>query len=276
MNNDLTQGLQAGEDPPAQTLSRWSAHRIRDVLLAVLAVAAGSIDALSWLALGKVFSAFMTGNVVFIAVGLSSRDSVLALHAAIAVGAFGAGAWATAAAMPQQHPGVLWPTRVTSGLLGCALVQLAFWVVWLAVGGHPGSTLLVLLAISAFAMGVQTATAVALGVHAVFTTAATATWTVLVGDTAHWSMTRLERRRLALVLGGMLLGALVGALLLAHVRVWMPLLPALLTGGVVVIARHSLEDHVDPTRTTLSAAPRPLKRAFGRSPGDPGAVSHGR
>ena len=41
----------------------------------------------------------MTGNLVFIAVGLSSHDSVLALHAVIAVGAFGAGAWATAAVM---------------------------------------------------------------------------------------------------------------------------------------------------------------------------------
>ena len=142
---------------------RWRAHRIRDVLLAVLAVAAGSIDALSWLALGKVFSAFMTGNMVFIAVGLSSRDSVLALHAAVAVGAFGAGAWATAAAMPPQHPGVLWPARVTSGLLGSALVQLAFWGVWLAVGGHPGSMLLVMLALSAFAMGTQTSAAIALG-----------------------------------------------------------------------------------------------------------------
>jgi uncharacterized membrane protein YoaK (UPF0700 family) len=256
--------------------SRWRPHRIRDVLLSVLAVAAGSIDALTWLALGKVFSAFMTGNVVFIAVGLSSHDPVLALHAAVAVGAFGAGAWATAAAMPQQHPGVLWPARVTSGLLACALVQLAFWGVWLAVGGHPGSTLLVLLAMSAFAMGIQTATAVALGVHAVFTTAATATWTVLVGDAAHWSMTHIERRRLALVLGGMLLGALVGALLLAHMRLWMPLLPALLTGGVAMTARRSIEDHVDPTRTTLSTAPHPLNRAFGRSPDAPGAVSHGR
>jgi hypothetical protein len=42
-------------------------HRIRDVLLGVLAFAAGAIDVLSWLALGKVFSAFMTGNVVFLA-----------------------------------------------------------------------------------------------------------------------------------------------------------------------------------------------------------------
>jgi uncharacterized membrane protein YoaK (UPF0700 family) len=269
MYKDPTQRVRPGD-------VRWSPHRTRDALLAVLAIAAGSVDALSWLALGKVFSAFMTGNVVFIAVGLSSRDSVLALHAAIALGAFGAGAWATAAAMPRQHPGVLWPTRVTSGLLVGALVQLAFWLLWVAVGGHPASTVLVLLAISAFAMGMQTATAVALGVHAVFTTAATATWTVLVGDAAHWSATHIERRRLALVLGGMLLGALVGALLLAHARVWMPLLPVLLTGGVVLTARASVEDHVDRTRTRLSGAPHPRNRAFGRAPGDSGGMSHGR
>jgi uncharacterized membrane protein YoaK (UPF0700 family) len=259
-----------------QRSSRWRPQRTRDLLLSVLAVAAGSVDALSWLALGKVFSAFMTGNVVFIAVGLSSHDSVLALHAAIAVGAFGAGAWATAAAMPRQHPGTLWPAGVTVGLLGCGLVQLAFWVVWLTVGGHPASTVLVLLAISAFAMGMQTATAVALGVHAVFTTAATATWTVLVGDTAHWSMTRIERRRLALVLGGMLLGALAGALLLAHLRLWMPALPALLTGCVAAVAHRSVEEHADPTRTSLSAASHPRVRAFGRSPSDPEAATHGR
>src|SRR6202008_5115272 len=99
-----------------------------------------------------------------------------------------------------------WPTRVTVGLIACTMVQLVFWVLWLAVGGHPGSTLMVLLGILAFAMGIQTASAVALGVHAVFTTAVTATWTVLVGDVAHWSSTRTERRRLTLVLGGTLLG----------------------------------------------------------------------
>ena len=89
--------------------SRWRPHRIRDVLLAVLA-----------------------------------------LHAVIAVGAFGAGAWATAAVMTPEQPGVLWPARVTVGLVGCAAVQLAFWGVWLAVSGHPGSTLIVLLALSPF------------------------------------------------------------------------------------------------------------------------------
>ena len=257
------------------TAAGWRAHRIRDLLLAVLAFAAGSIDVLSWLAVGKVFSAFMTGNVVFLAAGLFSHHSELSLHAALALCAFGAGAWATALVMPRQQPSVLWPARVTAGLIACALVQLVFWVLWLAVGGHPGSTLMVLLGILAFAMGIQTATAVTLGVHAVFTTAVTATWTVLVGDAAHWAATQTERRRLTLVLGGTLLGALVGALLLAHLRPWMPLLPVLLTGGVAVAAHRSVERYVDPTRATVSAAPHPLDRAFGRSPGEPPSRPHG-
>lgn len=252
-------------------------HRIRDALLATLAMAAGSIDAMAWLALGKVFSAFMTGNVVFVAVGLSAHDSGLSLRAVVAVSAFGMGAFATARLMPREAPAVLWPARVTVALLGSSLVQLAFWIVWLAVGGEPGSTLaVVLLAISAVAMGIQTAAAVALGVHAVFTTAATATWTVLVGDTAHWSATRIERRRLAMVLVGTLLGALVGGLLLSSLRLWMPLLPALLTAGVAIVARCSVGRSSDATRATVSAARHPSDRAFGRTPHEAGAVSRGR
>jgi uncharacterized membrane protein YoaK (UPF0700 family) len=125
-------------------------------------------------------------------------------------------------------------------------------------------------------MGIQTATAVALGVHAVFTTAVTATWTVLVGDAAHWSATRTERRRLTLVLGGTLLGALGGALLLAHLRLWMPLLPALLTSGVAVAVHRRVEQSVDATRTAVPVAPHPLDRGFGRSPGEPPSAPDGR
>ncbi len=64
------------EQPLLQTATAagWDPYRIRDVLLAVLAFAAGSIDVLSWLALGKVFCAFMTGNAVFLAAGLFSTS----------------------------------------------------------------------------------------------------------------------------------------------------------------------------------------------------------
>src|SRR5271154_2087485 len=101
------------QEPFGQTATAagWRAHRIRDVLLAALAFAAGSIDVLSWLALGKVFSAFMTGNVVFLAAGLVSHQSDLSLHAALALCAFGAGAWATAFVMARQDAGVIWPAR---------------------------------------------------------------------------------------------------------------------------------------------------------------------
>jgi len=266
-------------EPVGQTVTTAGCrpHRIRDILLGVLAFAAGSIDVLSWLALGKVFSAFMTGNVVFLAAGLFSHHSKLSLHAGLALCTFGAGAWATALAIPREHPSVLWPARVTAALIACALLQLAFWILWLSVGGHPGpSSLMVLLGILAFAMGIQTAAAVALGVHAVFTTAVTATWTVLVGDAAHWSATETERRRLILVLGGTLLGALAGALLLAHLRLWMPLLPVLLTGGVVLTAHHRIEGYVDPIRSSVSSAPHPLNRGFGRSPAEPSSTPDGR
>ena len=42
-----------------------------------------------------------------------------------------------------------------------------------------------------------------------------------------------------------------GALLLAHARLWMPLLPVLLTGGVALVARRSVQDHVDLARITI-------------------------
>jgi uncharacterized membrane protein YoaK (UPF0700 family) len=80
-----------------------------------------------------VFSAFMTGNVVFLAAGLFSHRSELSLHAALALCAFGVGAWATASVMPRQNPSVLWPALVTAGLIACALVQLT--ATWTVLGG---------------------------------------------------------------------------------------------------------------------------------------------
>src|ERR1700682_6357809 len=69
-----------------------SGIRIRDLLLNDLTVSSGAVDAISFLALGKVFSAFMTGNIVFF--GLRSAG---ALHAPggvaifVSVAAFAAG-----------------------------------------------------------------------------------------------------------------------------------------------------------------------------------------
>jgi len=40
--------------------------KVRDRLLYALTVSSGAIDAISFIALGKVFTAFMTGNIAFL------------------------------------------------------------------------------------------------------------------------------------------------------------------------------------------------------------------
>jgi uncharacterized membrane protein YoaK (UPF0700 family) len=222
-------------------------RRVRDMLLVALTVSTGAVDAVSWLGLDKVFSAFMTGNLVFLGLGAAGSDApspvrVLCAVIAFGVGAFlGArlvratsGAWGTIA---RTSKGSTWPRGVTVTLGATVLVEAAFLVGWAAVGGHPstvGGDLLIL--VSALAMGLQTAAVFSLGVRAVFTTAVTATWAVLMGDVASWKSTREERRRLASVLIGLVAGATAGGLLVLHARTWAPALPLVVTGVVVVVA----------------------------------------
>ena len=111
----------------------------------------------------------------------------------------------------------------------------------LPVGTHrdrrPGLTGAdVLLAVSALAMGIQTAAVFSLGVAGVFTTAATATTTVLMGDTAHWAQTRPDRRRLVLILAALVSGAVAGGLLVMDARAIAPVVPLTTTGAVLAVA----------------------------------------
>jgi uncharacterized membrane protein YoaK (UPF0700 family) len=92
----------------------------------------------------------------------------------------------------------------------------------------------------AFAMGMQTGAVFSLGVRAVFTTATTATWAVLMADAVTWSSSSTERRRLAAVLVGLFAGAVAGTLLVIHARTWAPVLPPAVTGLVVAVAAVAL------------------------------------
>jgi len=79
----------------------------------------------------------------------------------------------------------------------------------------------------------ETATIFSLGVRADFTTAATATLAVLMGDLAGWSQTRGERRRLAATIAGKVVGAIIGAVLMDNARTWAPVFPLAVTGLVI-------------------------------------------
>jgi uncharacterized membrane protein YoaK (UPF0700 family) len=211
---------------------------IRDLLLVALTVSTGSVDALSFLGLGKVFSAFMTGNFAFLGfrVAGAAGPSVPRVLAALAAFALGA-VLAARIVAPGRNGGVTWPPRVTFALATALVAQAAFLGLWLAVDAHPSSGAGdALIAMSALAMGMQTTAIFSLGVRALFTTAATATWAVLFGDFSGWSQSSHERWRLAAVIVGLFAGAVVGGLLVVHARTWAAAFPLAMTTLVVAVA----------------------------------------
>jgi uncharacterized membrane protein YoaK (UPF0700 family) len=164
-----------------------------------------------------------------------SVPRVLAAVVSFAVGA-GLGAMIVAATPGHASAGV-WPHPVTVLLAVVLVPEVAFLALWVAVGGMPSAgTGHALVAVSGLAMGMQTSAMFSLGVRAVFTTAATATLAVLMGDMTTWSRTRAERRRLAGVIAGLLAGVVAGAYLVGHARTWAPLLPVASSGAVVAVA----------------------------------------
>jgi uncharacterized membrane protein YoaK (UPF0700 family) len=215
--------------------------RVRDLLLMALTVSSGAVDAIAYLALGKVFTAFMTGNFVFLGLVTAGAGGPSIVSVAIALAVFAAGAFlGTRIVKPSKGSGV-WPRRVTIALGAAAVAQACFLAVWVVADGLPASGVTnVLIGLSALAMGMQTATVFSLGLPGVFTTAATATLTVLMSDVAAWSHSATERRRLAGMLVSLFAGATAGSLLLVHARTYAPVLPLAVTILVVATAAITL------------------------------------
>lgn len=225
-----------------------SESTLRDWLLFLLTVSSGAVDAISFVALGKVFTAFMTGNIAFLGLALAqdpSAPSILAVLASMA--GFAAGIYVatrivspcgpSATSRGDRAPGPVWPQPITFALGLSLLLHLVFLLIWIAVEAKPGANAtLALLAVWAVAMGMQSAAARRLNVGGVFTTAATATFIFLVGDFANEPLTGEERRRLMGVLVSLAIGATTGSLLLLHASIYAPLFPFVLTLAVVATA----------------------------------------
>jgi uncharacterized membrane protein YoaK (UPF0700 family) len=236
-------------------------HQISDVtvrnrLLDALTVSSGAVDAVSFLALGKVFTAFVTGNVAFLGMAIASTTGsniygvvpprilwVLASLAGFAGGIYLATKIVRPSRQPASHKGeqpngVVWPQRTTFALGLSLLAHLCFVLIWFATSARPGDNVIpVLLAAWALAMGMQSAAVRNLNVGGIFTTAATATFIFLFGAVANGvPLTGDERRRMRGVLVSLAIGATAGGLLLIHAPIYAPVLPFVITIGVVVTA----------------------------------------
>jgi uncharacterized membrane protein YoaK (UPF0700 family) len=211
---------------------------LRALLLALTAVA-GVVDAVSILALGRVFVANMTGNVVFAAFavvgapGFSLSASLFALAGFLA-GAYGGGL--LIARSGKDRGALLWAGTAIEFVLAAAALVIA------ATSGGPGAThgtldlhggafgaavTDALAALLAIAMGVQNAVARTLAVPDLTTTVLTMTLTgvgadlraVLArgADGAARRSSRAALGRRLLAVATMIVGAAAGAALALHV-----------------------------------------------------------
>jgi hypothetical protein len=85
-------------------------------------------------------------------------------------------------------------------------------------------------------MGMQSGAVRKLDVGGTFTTAATATFIFLASNVRYLPLMSDERRRLRSILISLVIGATAGGLLLIHAPIYAPVLPLVITVGVVAIA----------------------------------------
>ena len=179
---------------------------LRDVLLVALTAAAGWTDALGYAALGHVFTANMTGNLVLLGLALGRVEGTTVERSAAALAGFAAGALA-GSAIARGGAASAWPDRVTVALGVEAALLAAFAALWVAGGAPDG-----LVALAALGMGVQSSAVRRLDVPGVATTFVTGTITALMAGLAALRATGGSGRHAAVVTA-LVAGAVAGALL---------------------------------------------------------------
>jgi len=216
----------------------WSRgdHGPLPVLLLMLSLVTGLVDSVSYLALGHVFVANMTGNVVLLgfafagAPGLSVPASLAAL-AAFLLGALAGGRIATRL---SAHRG-----RHLRTAAACAAPLLLIAFIVAAIAGQPvsGGARYALLVPMGLAMGLQNATARRLAVPDLTTTVLTLTLTGIAADSRLAGGPGGHPARRVMAITAIFLGALVGALFVVHVDLFIPLaLATVLMASTALIA----------------------------------------
>ena len=211
-------------------------------MMVLLTVVTGVVDATSYLKLGHVFVANMTGNVVFLGFALAGAHGLSASASLIALGSFLVGASAggrLGARYPDQRGHMLRAGSVAQAILLAVALLVALSV------SKPLRTpeSYMLLVPMALAMGVQNAVAQQLAVPELTTTVLTRTITGIASELGlagrAGGIGPMFARRLIAVTA-MLLGALVGGLLVLHVSVAAALALAATLALAVALVVHVL------------------------------------
>ena len=211
--------------------------------LMLLTVVTGLVDAVSFLGLGRIFTANMTGNVVFLAFavagapGLSISRSLTSLIAFL-LGAILGGRLAVTLAATSRRRWLVTVAVAEAGLLFVAALVL----VGVDIASEKSSAVYIVIILTAVAMGLRNATVRRLAVPDLNTTVLTMTLTGLAADSAlsGGSNPRIARRVASVLL--MFIGAAIGVLLLRFSLS----LPFVISGALVLLAASVFATALNP------------------------------
>lgn len=211
-------------------------------LLLLLSVTTGLVDAVSVLGLGKVFTANMTGNIVFLGFAAAGTPGFSVTPYLVALGAFFLGALVAGRTGRRLGGNPLRHWLTIAAAIEAALLAAAALVAArsgsAAVAGR-GDTLAI-IALTAVAMGFRNATIRQLKVPDLTTTVLTLTLTGIAADSRLAGGAAPNQARRLAALGTIFLGALAGAWLVTHHGLAPPLAlaAALVLGGTIACTRH--------------------------------------
>lgn len=224
-----------------QTLApgRESAYGPLPPLLVAMTLVTGLVDAFSYLVLGHVFVANMTGNVVLLGFALVGTKGFSIAASALAIASFGLGALlgGRVGSLLSSHRG---RHLSTAAVMQCAFLAIA--VAFAALAGlpvHSGYRYALIVALAA-AMGVQNSTARKLAVPELTTTVLTLTITGIAADSTIAGGSGSKSGRRLVAVAAMLAGAVIGAAFVVAGHSVYPLVVALVVASAVAAAARVL------------------------------------
>jgi uncharacterized membrane protein YoaK (UPF0700 family) len=206
-------------------------------LLLAITVSTGLVDAYSYLVLGHVFVANMTGNVVFLGFAVAGAHSFSIPASLVALVSFGSGSvvGGRIAAKFSDHRGRHLASAMAAESVFLAVsVVLAFW------SSNPPQSAFryALIIVLSLATGIQNASIRGLAVPDLTTTVLTMTVTGIGADSALGGGNGSKSGRRVVAVAAMFAGALLGAALVLHVRVGLPLAVAFAVIAAVAVASY--------------------------------------
>jgi uncharacterized membrane protein YoaK (UPF0700 family) len=216
-------------------------HPLTRTLL-VLTLTTGVIDAASYLGLGRVFAANMTGNIVLLGFGIAGSGGLPVVAPLVSLAAFLTGATVGGRMGAMLRPKEAHLSRAMVIEIGVTALATLIAIVFDITPDHFSGDLII--ALLAFAMGIRNATVRQLKVADLTTTVLTMTLTGLAADSPLGGGAGKGSWRRGAAVVSMLAGAVAGALLvkadlalvllaaaLLALATWLVFMPAAITAS---------------------------------------------